>query len=373
LQQIFEAAIDELSITLRPNSMSGYRAGVGNLLRYLAMHYPRIHSLGALRRDPHLLGWMRHMAARNPPLHKATRRHYLLCVRRLLNGLACSGQYAVREGLIVGADFPRLDDYLPKPLSPEHDRCLQQHLQAHDDLSSNALLLLRYTGMRIGELLHLPTDCLRHLGGSQWALHVPMGKLHTDRWVPVDEQIRELYARILLLRQETPTAASSSFLLPQPRGHNAAYAPLRQVLQRAAQQAGCSQRVNPHQLRHTYATDMLRAGASLPAVMHLLGHKDITMTLRYVQVTQNDLQREYHQARQSMGTMHAIPELPATRAQPEPGAGISAVFQSLLAIRHLLEMHRRRLSDQQSRRNIARLANRLLKISAELAKVVNTQ
>jgi hypothetical protein len=200
-----------------------------------------------------------------------------------------------------------------------------------------------------------------------------MGKLHTDRWVPVDEQIREIHARILLLRQETPTAASSSFLLPQPRGHDVAYGPLKRFLQRTAQQAGCSQRVNPHRLRHTYATDMLRAGASLTAVMRLLGHKDIMMTLRYVQVTQNDLQREYHQARQSMGTMHAIPELPATRAQPEPGAGISAIFQSLLAIRHLLEMHRRGLSDQQSRRKIARLANRLLKISAELAKVVNTQ
>jgi hypothetical protein len=152
LQQIFEAAIEELSITLRPQSINGYRNGVGSLLRYLAMHYPHLHSIGGLRRDPHLLGWMRHMA-RDPPLCKATRLQYLIRVRRLLEDLACSGQYPVREGLILGTDFPRLDAYLPKPLSPEDDRLLQQHLQAHDDLSSNALLLLRYTGMRIGELL----------------------------------------------------------------------------------------------------------------------------------------------------------------------------------------------------------------------------
>jgi len=39
---------------------------------------------------------------------------------------------------------------------------------------------------------------------------------------------------------------------------------------------------------------MLRLGVSLPALMRLLGHKDIRMTLRYVQVTQQDLQREFH-------------------------------------------------------------------------------
>ena len=43
----------------------------------------------------------------------------------------------------------------------------------------------------------------------------------------------------------------------------------------------------------TFATEMLRLGVSLPALMQLLGHKDISMTLRYVQVTQQDLQRIY--------------------------------------------------------------------------------
>src|SRR5712691_4950987 len=45
-----------------------------------------------------------------------------------------------------------------------------------------------------------------------------------------------------------------------------------------------------------YASEMLRLGVSLPALMQLLGRKDIRMTLRYVQVTQQDLQREFHTA-----------------------------------------------------------------------------
>jgi hypothetical protein len=82
------------------------------------------------------------------------------------------------EGLILCQDFPPRDLYLPKPLSPENDRLLDQQLRETDDLHSNALLLLRATGIRIGECLRLQTDCLRRLSpgpdpDDQWALHVP--------------------------------------------------------------------------------------------------------------------------------------------------------------------------------------------------------
>src|ERR1039458_7957057 len=50
-------------------------------------------------------------------------------------------------------------------------------------------------------------------------------------------------------------------------------------------------------MRHTYATEMLRAGVTLVAVMKLLGHKSPHMTLRYLEITQADLQREYRLAR----------------------------------------------------------------------------
>ncbi len=74
---------------------------------------------------------------------------------------------------------------------------------------------------------------------------------------------------------------------------------LRPYLAAAAQRARCSGPATPHRLRHTFAAGMLRLGVSLPALMQLLGHKDIRMTLRYVQVTQQDLQREFHRARQN--------------------------------------------------------------------------
>jgi hypothetical protein len=112
---------------------------------------------------------------------------------------------------------------------------------------------------------------------------------------------------------------------------------------------------------------MLRLGVSLPALMQLLGHKDIRMTLRYVQVTQQDLQREFHQARQNAAHSHRLPTL----ALPKdvPSAGLPAICQALEATRHLLEMYRRQLGHEKSRRTLQRLDKRLLTVASELQRI----
>lgn len=366
LEQIFEARIDHLATTLKPGSLHAYRLVVKSFLHYLRTNYPEVDELAALRRDPHILGWLRHLCEQDPPLSKGTRFLYLICFRRLLNDLVLSGDYSTLEGLIVRDDFPPLDHYLPQPLSPEDDRLLQQHLRGNDDLRSNALLLLRATGMRIGELLHLPTDCLRDLGEDKWAVHVPLGKLHTERLVPIDDDIRRIHTRLLLLRQYSAAATRSSFLLPQLTGHQAAYYALRKALVKAARQAGCSVRPRVHQLRHTYATEMLRLGVSLTAVKELLGHKDIRMTMRYILIVQDDLQRQYRLARQNMAGLHAIPQLSISDSTADLTPGIPAIMKSLATIRHLVEMYRRQLSDDQARRKLQRLGKRLAKIADQV-------
>jgi integrase/recombinase XerD len=56
---------------------------------------------------------------------------------------------------------------------------------------------------------------------------------------------------------------------------------LHNTLRDMARTAGCTGRVNPHRLRHSFATEMVRLGVSLPALMQMMGHRDIRMTLRY--------------------------------------------------------------------------------------------
>jgi integrase len=54
--------------------------------------------------------------------------------------------------------------------------------------------------------------------------------------------------------------------------------PVWEVLGSGQVAAGIPTRIVPHQLRHTYASEMVRSGVTLPAVMKLLGHADPQMT-----------------------------------------------------------------------------------------------
>lgn len=53
---------------------------------------------------------------------------------------------------------------------------------------------------------------------------------------------------------------------------------------------------NPHRLRHTFGADMVRAGMSLPALQHLMGHSQIQTTMLYVQLAPQDVWCEYARA-----------------------------------------------------------------------------
>lgn len=59
---------------------------------------------------------------------------------------------------------------------------------------------------------------------------------------------------------------------------------------------GACRHRKPHRFRHTFATDMISAGISLPALMQLMGHAQIQTTLIYVQLTSQDVYQQYARA-----------------------------------------------------------------------------
>ena len=81
-------------------------------------------------------------------------------------------------------------------------------------------------------------------------------------------------------------------------------------------------------MRHSFATEMVRLGVSLPALMQMLGHKDIRMTMRYVEVVQLDLQREFHRAVKTLAYSTPFPN--SLRRPPQLlRASISLLFTKL--------------------------------------------
>jgi hypothetical protein len=109
---------------------------------------------------------------------------------------------------------------------------------------------------------------------------------------------------------------------------------------------------------------MVRASVTLPALMKLLGHTDPEMTMRYIDVTSNDLQREFQLARSQ--PRHLIPQ-PKTPTL-SPRIGWDGLMDSLLFAQHAMEMFRRSLLDGTLRHCLDRLSNRLTKILSELRK-----
>src|SRR5206468_12355384 len=94
-----------------------------------------------------------------------------------------------------------------------------------------------------------------------------------------------------------PQPADGRLLAPPP-ANTTLVRRLRDYLHEVCHSLGLSTRIVPHQLRHTYATEMLRAGVTFPALMKLLGHTSADMTMQYLDVALQDLQREFRLARE---------------------------------------------------------------------------
>jgi integrase len=312
---------------------------------------------------PHILGWLTLLRSHHPPLANQTRAVHVMNLRRMLEELAWTEELPVLAHLLGRDDVPRKEHRLPRPLTAEQDQLVQQELRRRNDLASNALLLLRHTGMRIGECVNLSFDCLRTRGPAQWAIHVPLGKLKTERLVPVDSTVCDVINRLRSLRPPD-TPSTNRFLLVRPRSRYSVTRMVRTALRDVVRAVEIKTRIVPHQFRHTYGTEMLRAGVSFAAVMKLLGHKSPHMTMQYIEITQQDLQREFQLARSQPRHIAPHPKAPLVSR-----AGIEGVADSLLAAQHLLEMFRRTLPNGTSRNRLARLSNRLGKIIAETRKL----
>ena len=199
-------------------------------------------------------------------------------------------------------DIPKLPHVLPRYLPIDADRRLTAALTEHPDneLAALGLRLQRACGLRIGELLDLELDCVHEIDGNGAWLKVPLGKLATERMVPLDPETLDVIDRIIQIR-------SHGRPLPHPRyrrpaqflftylGRRLTQQGIRHELDHATNIAGLGH-ITSHQLRHTYATALVNAGVSLQALMALLGHQSAEMSLRYGRLFDATVRTEYERA-----------------------------------------------------------------------------
>ncbi|MBI3347555.1 MAG: site-specific integrase [Burkholderiales bacterium] len=162
------------------------------------------------------------------------------------------------------------------------------------DLALVALLLLH--GLRSREVLSLR---IADIWFSQAQIRV-QGKGRRQRILPAHPKTLRLLD--VYLRSERPATASPFVFVAlqgKTRGLPMTPAGLRSLF-RSHRRSSQVPNANPHRFRHTFGADMVRAGVSIPALMHLLGHTHVHTTMRYVSLSLADVWREFERAAGSM-------------------------------------------------------------------------
>lgn len=268
---------------LSENTLKSYRYD----LRRLAQHQQARgrHLLDASRED------LLHFLAEQVRAGRSPRS-----LSRYLSGFRQFYQWLLREGRVdkdpsALIESPKLGRGLPKALGEDQVEAL---LKAPDTdtplgMRDRTMLELMYaTGLRVSELVNLEGT---NLNLNQGVVRV-VGKGGKERLVPLGEEALGWLQRYLReARPEMMKGGDSRQLFVTARRSGMTRQAFWYAIRRHAQQAGITQKVSPHMLRHSFATHLLNHGADLRVVQLLLGHSDLSTTQIYTHIAREGLKQ----------------------------------------------------------------------------------
>jgi integrase/recombinase XerD len=219
----------------------------------------------------------------------------LVALRGLYRYLSQEGHLEVNP--LEDMELPRLIRTLPHVLTVQDvERLLAQpDAETPRGIRDGAMLELLYaTGMRVSELVDLPTSELN----LEVGFVTVRGKGGKVRIVPIGEVAMErVRAYLERARPAILKGRESPYLFVNNRGGRLSRQGFWKILKNYALQSGITKRITPHTLRHSFATHLLERGADLRFIQAMLGHVDISTTQVYTHVNQEylrQLHRQYH-------------------------------------------------------------------------------
>lgn len=279
----YEDAVDGLA---RP-TVRNHRIYLEALLRWWERERSNRPLASASTAD--LAGFLVAEAARG--LSARTRKAEVAALRRFFGWLVLTG--AAPTDAAVALSAPRVGPPHNGLYTPAEVAAILAHTATLTDLRGRQrhaiVATLRWTGMRSGELRTLRTSDL-HLGAGRARV---VGKGSRERTVLLPEPLVEVLAAF---QQEVrPRLPASPLLLVNPHPFvTTPYAgygqeALSREVELAGDGAGIAGRHHPHKWRHTYATELVRAGVDIHVVQRLLGHASIASTVGYTHLVLDDL------------------------------------------------------------------------------------
>jgi integrase/recombinase XerD len=272
------------------NTIDAYRNDLNGFLRYLEANPSNGTSPELTKQE--IVGYIADL--NNRRYARATVARKVAAVKSFCAFLLDHGDLTTNPTADV--DSPRAPKAVPKPLTTSQIDSLLQEPRKFDSAEAvrdAAMLELMYaTGMRVTELVSLNTDSLHLKPPPAWVRC--LGKGGKERTIPVHDHAIEAVneylddARPALLKNR-----SQSALFVNRRGERLTRQGFWLILKSYAKSAGIDSHVTPHTLRHSFATHLLRGGASVRDVQELLGHANVSTTQVYTQLADEHLREVY--------------------------------------------------------------------------------
>lgn len=167
---------------------------------------------------------------------------------------------------------------LPKPISHKH---IIEALEYADEYERLIVVMLYTLGLRISELCDLKLSDI----SSEWIRVLGKGAKHRD--VPLLKSTKKLIDEYL-------SKNSPKVFLFEANDERLSQNTLRYRVNKVFKRVGL--KVSPHQLRHSYATELLNGSASIADVSELLGHSSMATTQIYTKLGSALKQQNYNKA-----------------------------------------------------------------------------
>jgi site-specific recombinase XerD len=309
--------LEQIACVLRPGSVSGADLALRSFAAFLVETTPEVTDLAQVTRHhvENYKPWLAKRPGQNKArLTTATLAHRLGTLRMFFVRLEEWGwdEAPPRVPMFPG-DLPRQDHPLPKALDDAAAAKLLRAAHAESRLLIRVTVeVLLRTGLRVSEFTALPADAVVQVGAAPW-LHVPVGKLREDRYLPLHPQLVTLIDDY----RTRHVPAGHSLLLPRENGRPLDRHTVTRFINKAGAAAGLLH-IHPHQLRHTLATQAINRGMSLEAIAAMLGHRSMDMTLRYAKIANRTVADEYFAVTDQVDALYATADpLPADAIGPK--------------------------------------------------------
>ena len=278
----------EAECGLSLNTVNAYRCDLQQFIRWCGVHGPNSLTEVDLKL---LAGYLNHLHQRK--LAATSIARHLVSIKMLFRYLVLEG--VVLESTAELLNSPKLWQHLPKILSPNMVNQLLAAPTADDRfaLRDRALLALLYaTGCRASEITTLR---LRDVQLDEGYCRCT-GKGNKERIVSLNPVARSaLEAYLNHSRAELVRLNDLDWLFVTKSGNRLSRIMIWKLVKKYAARIGCSRKVSPHTLRHSFATHMLAGGAEIRALQEMLGHASISTTQIYTQVEHSRLKAIHQQ------------------------------------------------------------------------------